>query len=159
MVAKVKMIGYIDNVIFIKLKQTVILITENQLNKSPQQGTNPSQGMGQKSKGGFDPFPNRKGLVERTPLIKHAGPHKTQEDIARQQNQERSHTNAENQAYLKDVINHVLAGEGIGWLKMNRFKKLMEDESYRTLVLSKLNKTLDKRIAPDDHIDDVVNFF
>ncbi|KAL9883197.1 rab3 GDP-GTP exchange factor isoform 1-T1 [Glossina fuscipes fuscipes] len=128
---------------------------KNQSNKSPQQATNPSQIMGQKSKSGFDPFPNRKGLVERTPLIKHAGPHKTQEDIARQQNQERSHTNAENQAYLKDVINHVLAGEGIGWLKMNRFKKLMEDESYRTLVLSKLNKTLDKRIAPDDHIDDV----
>ncbi|KAH8396457.1 hypothetical protein KR222_010437, partial [Zaprionus bogoriensis] len=104
----------------------------------------------------FDPFPGRKGLVERTPLIKHAGPRQTQEDLTRQQNQERSHSNAENQAFLKDVTNQVLAGEGVGWLKLNRFKKLMEDESYRTLVLSKLNKTLDKKIAPDDHIDDVV---
>ncbi|XP_044572736.1 MAP kinase-activating death domain protein isoform X5 [Drosophila ananassae] len=103
----------------------------------------------------FDPFPGRKGLVERTPLIKHSGPRQTQEELTRQQNQERSHSNAENQAFLKDVTNQVLAGEGVGWLKLNRFKKLMEDESYRTLVLSKLNKTLDKKIAPDDHIDDV----
>ncbi|KAH8338151.1 hypothetical protein KR059_010124 [Drosophila kikkawai] len=111
-----------------------------------------------KSKTGinFDPFPGRKGLVERTPLIKHSGPRQTQEELTRQQNQERSHSNAENQAFLKDVTNQVLAGEGVGWLKLNRFKKLMEDESYRTLVLSKLNKTLDKKIAPDDHIDDVV---
>lgn len=44
----------------------------------------------------------------------------------------------------------------MGWLKLNRLKKLMEDESYRNFVLSKLNKTLDRKIAPDDHIDDVV---
>jgi hypothetical protein len=53
----------------------------------------------------------------------------------------------------------VLAGEGVGWLKLNRLKKLMEDEAYRTLVLGKLNKTLDRKIAPDDHIDDVVSIF
>uniref|UniRef100_A0A1I8P2U7 MAP kinase-activating death domain protein n=1 Tax=Stomoxys calcitrans TaxID=35570 RepID=A0A1I8P2U7_STOCA len=125
--------------------------------KTPQPQQHQGQTMGPKSKSGlgFDPFPGRKGLVERTPLIKHSGPHKTQEDITRQQNQERSHSNAENQAFLKDMTSQVLAGEGIGWLKMNRFRKLMEDESYRTLVLSKLNKTLDKKIAPDDHIDDM----
>lgn len=33
----------------------------------------------------------------------------------------------------------------------------MEDESYRNFVLSKINKTLDRKIAPDDHIDDVVS--
>lgn len=55
------------------------------------------------------------------------------------------------------VVNQVLEGEGVGWLKLNRLKKLMEDESYRNFVLSKLNKTLDKKIAPDDHIDDVVS--
>ncbi|XP_028899782.2 MAP kinase-activating death domain protein isoform X5 [Zeugodacus cucurbitae] len=125
-----------------------------------QQQAHPQYSSGslqQKAKSGinFDPFPSRKGLVERTPLIKHSGPGQTQEDITRQQNQERSHSNTENQAFLKDVITQVLAGEGVGWLKMNRFKKLMEDESYRTLVLGKLNKTLDKKIMPDDHIDDV----
>lgn len=51
----------------------------------------------------------------------------------------------------------MLAGEGVGWLKLNRLKKLMEDESYRTLVLEKLNRTLDKKIGADDHIDDVVS--
>lgn len=135
----------------------ILPITENQQKQSPVQHKPPSAGS-VKGKGGinFDPFPGRKGLVERTPLIKHSGPRQTQEELTRQQNQERSHSNAENQAFLKDVTNQVLAGEGVGWLKLNRFKKLMEDESYRTLVLSKLNKTLDKKIAPDDHIDDVV---
>lgn len=75
--------------------------------------------------------------------------------MQRQQNAERSSSNAENQAFLKDVCNQVINGEGVGWLKLNRFRKLMEDESYRMLVLGKLNKTLDRKIAPDDHIDDV----
>lgn len=52
---------------------------------------------------GFDPFPSRKGLVERNPLIKHAGPKQTQEDFARQQNAERTSSNSENQAFLNDV--------------------------------------------------------
>lgn len=103
----------------------------------------------------FDSFPGRKALVERTPLIKHATQRQTQEEIQRQQNAERSTSNSENQAFLRDVINQALAGEGVGWLKLNRLRKLMEDESYRTLVLGKLNKTLDKKIAPDDHIDDI----
>lgn len=103
----------------------------------------------------FDSFPGRKALAERTPLIKHSGPRQTQEEIQRQQNAERSSSNTENQAFLKDIIAQVLAGEGVGWLKLNRLRKLMEDESYRMLVLGKLNRTLDKKIAPDDHIDDI----
>jgi hypothetical protein len=54
-------------------------------------------------------------------------------------------------------VNQVLEGEGVGWLKLNRLKKLMEDESYRNFVVSKLNRTLDRKISPDDHIDDVVS--
>lgn len=56
------------------------------------------------------------------------------------------------------VVTQVLAGEGVGWLKLNRLKKLMEDENYRDLVVTKLNKGLNRKISPDDHIDDVVNF-
>ncbi|XP_058443938.1 MAP kinase-activating death domain protein isoform X2 [Malaya genurostris] len=108
-----------------------------------------------KDKLSFDPFPGRKGLVERTPLIRHSGPKQTQEELQRLQNAERSSSNSENQAFLKDLVNQVLAGEGVGWLKLNRLKKLMEDESYRMLVLGKLNKTLERKIGPDDHIDDV----
>ena len=49
-----------------------------------------------------------------------------------------------------------MEGEGVGWLKLNRIRKLMEDENYRNLVVSRLNKTLDQKIGPDEHIDDVV---
>ena len=51
----------------------------------------------------------------------------------------------------------MIEGEGIGWLKLNRVRKLMEDETYRMLVVSGLNRTLDRKIGPDDHIDDVVS--
>ena len=56
------------------------------------------------------------------------------------------------------MVTQVLAGEGVGWLKLNRLKKLMEDENYRDLVVTKLNKGLNRKISPNDHIDDVVNF-
>lgn len=48
-----------------------------------------------------------------------------------------------------------MKGEGIGWLKLNRVKKLMEDESYRNLVLSQINRNVESRIRPDDRISDV----
>lgn len=32
----------------------------------------------------------------------------------------------------------------------------MEEEGYRNLIVSKLNRTLDNKISPSDHIDDVV---
>lgn len=56
------------------------------------------------------------------------------------------------------MVTQVLAGEGVGWLKLNRLKKLMEDENYRDLVVTKLNKGLNRKISPNDHIDDVVSF-
>lgn len=64
---------------------------------------------------------------------------------------------SDNQTFLKETINSVLEGEGVGWLKLSRVKKLMEDENYRNLVVSRLNKTLERKIGPDDHIDDVVS--
>lgn len=48
-----------------------------------------------------------------------------------------------------------MEGEGVGWLKLSRIKKLMEDENYRNLVVSRINKTLERKVGPDDHIDDV----
>ncbi|CAH1174243.1 unnamed protein product [Phaedon cochleariae] len=105
------------------------------------------------AKGMFGPFHRGpKGLAEKSPLIKHS-PRK--QDDQWKQAVDKNATNNENQAFLKDVVTSVLDGEGVGWLKLNRLKKLMEDESYRNFVLSKLNKTLDRKIAPDDHIDDV----
>ncbi|XP_039280575.1 MAP kinase-activating death domain protein isoform X3 [Nilaparvata lugens] len=105
----------------------------------------------------FGPFPKgRKGPVERSQLIRHTTTGRGRTDEAqRQQTQERSTSNSENQAFLNDVVNQVLAGEGVGWLKLNRLKKLMEDESYRNFVLSKINKTLERKISPADHLEDV----
>ena len=31
---------------------------------------------------------------------------------------------SENHQFLKDVVQQVLAGDGVGWLKLNRLKKL-----------------------------------
>ncbi|KMQ93066.1 map kinase-activating death domain protein [Lasius niger] len=131
------------------------------------------------------PFPKvagKTGLVERSSLIKHSSHKVNQEEAQRMQNAERSSTNSDNQAFLNDasirkcyfnssfknstqfyvlltdlfqVVTQVLAGEGVGWLKLNRLKKLMEDENYRDLVVTKLNKGLNRKISPDDHIDDV----
>jgi len=46
----------------------------------------------------------------------------------------------------------------VGWLRVGRLKKLFEDESYRVMTVAKINKTLDRKIGPDDHIDDVVSY-
>ncbi|CAG4964538.1 unnamed protein product [Parnassius apollo] len=99
----------------------------------------------------FGPFSQgARGLVQRSPLIRHAAPaphsppHTT-----------RTNANTENQAFLNDLVQHVLEGEGVGWLKLNRLKKLMEDESYRNMVLSKLNRNFNRKITPNDKVDDV----
>lgn len=140
--------------------QTSSMFSELFGNKSPRsvspQTQNTSTARPKEKAQPFGPFPKgRKGLVERSSLIRHASARGRQDELQRQQSAERSSTNAENQAFLKDVVNQVLEGEGVGWLKLNRLKKLMEDESYRNFVVSKLNRTLDKKISPADHIDDV----
>ncbi len=64
--------------------------------------------------------------------------------------------NNENQLFLKQVLTSVMEGQGVGWLKFNRVKRLMEDENYRNFVLSRLNTSLDKKLANDEeHIEDV----
>ncbi len=64
--------------------------------------------------------------------------------------------NSENQQFLKDVLQTVLDGQGVGWLKYNRIKRLMEDENNRNFVLSRLNTSLDKKLSNDEeHIEDI----
>ncbi|XP_043266245.1 MAP kinase-activating death domain protein isoform X8 [Colletes gigas] len=125
-------------------------------NSNRNTGLHPQSQKSEKKTPMLGPFPKtgKTGLAERSSLIKHSNK-SSQEDIQRMQNAERSSTNSDNQAFLTDVVNQVLTGEGVGWLKLNRLKKLMEDESYRDLVVTKLNKGLNKKISPDDHIDDV----
>jgi hypothetical protein len=54
------------------------------------------------------------------------------------------------------VLANVLEGFGVGWLKFNRVKRLMEDENYRNFMLSRLNTSLDKKLSNDEqHIEDI----
>lgn len=65
---------------------------------------------------------------------------------------------SESQQFLKEVINSVLEGKGLSWMKVSRINKLMEDENYRNFVISRLNRNLDQKVPEDAvHIDDVVS--
>jgi hypothetical protein len=101
------------------------------------------------------PFPKQNRKIEKPHLVKHGV---TTSQLPRQQSVEsKANTHSENQQFLKEIITNVLDGQGIGWLKINRVKKLMEDENYRNFVLSRLNTNLDKKYSDeDDHIEDVV---
>ena len=112
---------------------------------------------------GQGPFPRastRRGLVEKSPLIRHPSTVSsmsvtvTGDDTGSSS----SSVSSENHQFLKDVIDQVLAGDGVGWLKLSKLKKLMEDDTYRMLILNKLITSLEPKVAPDDHIQDVVSY-
>jgi hypothetical protein len=54
------------------------------------------------------------------------------------------------------TIDRVLQGEGIGWLRSNRLKKLMEEESNRMFALNYFNKCVKNRMMGNGHIHDHV---
>ncbi|KAH9522625.1 hypothetical protein DERF_006191 [Dermatophagoides farinae] len=104
----------------------------------------------------FGPFPKgKKGLIEKSNLIRHTSAQNQQQQQQQQTIDQKNQNHSDNQLFLKDSINSVLEGEGIGWLKLSRLKKLMEDEQYRALVIQLLNKAMPRKIGPDDHIEDV----
>ena len=137
-------------------------------------------------RGQTGPFPRpggRRGLVEKSPLIRHpstlsAGALPVYTGM--EDGTDIHHNNVistENHQFLKDVSNilnlrswdffvlwwnilqivdQVLTGDGVGWLKLSRLKKLMQDENYRVIILNKLVSSLEHKVAPDDHIQDVV---
>lgn len=92
-------------------------------------------------------------LVQKTRLIKHSTVLNDQPE--KPQPIRTTQSDGDNQQFLKEVTTAVIKGEGIGWLKLNRLKKLMEDESYRDIVLSQIHRNLESRIRPDDRICDV----
>ena len=52
----------------------------------------------------------------------------------------------------------MLEGQGVGFWKLSKVKKLLEDENYRNFVVSRLNTTLDRKLTEEDpHLDDVVS--
>ncbi|BFZ04225.1 hypothetical protein BsWGS_07264 [Bradybaena similaris] len=103
----------------------------------------------------FTPLGNRKALVEKSGLVKHATS-RVQKEPTRIVQGEKANANSESQQFLKEVINSVLEGKGLSWMKVSRINKLMEDENYRNFVISRLNRNLDQKVPEDAvHIDDV----
>lgn len=105
------------------------------------------------------PFPKQNRKIDKPNLVKQTLTNSNASMLIRQHTIEsKANTHSENQQFLKEVVTSVLDGQGIGWLKINRVKKLMEDENYRNFVLSRLNTNLDKKYSDeDDHIEDVVS--
>ncbi|CAL1535362.1 unnamed protein product [Lymnaea stagnalis] len=122
--------------------------SKQQAQSAPQSKATPSKP--------FTPLGNRKALVEKSGLVKHATNRKPKEPPKLSPVETKANSNSENQQFLKEVINNVLEGKGVGWLKLNRTKQLMEDENYRNFVVSRLNRNLDQKVSEDAfHIDDV----
>lgn len=64
---------------------------------------------------------------------------------------------SENQQFLKEVVQSVLDGQGVGWLNMKKVRRLLENEQLRVFVLSKLNRAIQsEEDARQEVIRDVV---
>ncbi|XP_052416522.1 MAP kinase-activating death domain protein isoform X10 [Carassius gibelio] len=91
------------------------------------------------------PFPSLKGarapraLVDQKPsVIKHSPTVKRESPSP----QGRSNNTSENQQFLKEVVQSVHDGQGVGWLNMKKVRRLLENEQLRVFVLSKLNRSV-----------------
>ncbi|CAG9540111.1 unnamed protein product [Cercopithifilaria johnstoni] len=62
---------------------------------------------------------------------------------------------SKNQQVVREICDQILAGQGVGVFTYPKLKRLMEDESLRQLVCSKLNLGLDVQHFEDDFIQDV----
>lgn len=66
---------------------------------------------------------------------------------------------SENQQFLKEVVQSVLDGQGVGWLNMKKVRRLLENEQLRVFVLSKLNRAVQsEEDARQEIIRDVVRY-
>ncbi len=65
---------------------------------------------------------------------------------------------SKNQQAVRDICDQVLNGQGVGVFMYGKMKRLMEDESLRELVCSKLNLGLDLEQFNDEDaaIPDIV---
>ncbi|CAJ0938342.1 unnamed protein product, partial [Mesorhabditis belari] len=59
---------------------------------------------------------------------------------------------SKNQQTVREVCDAILAGQGIGMFAYPKFKRLMEDESLRELVCSKLNLGLENRLTEEEFV-------
>ncbi|XP_054627066.1 MAP kinase-activating death domain protein isoform X20 [Dunckerocampus dactyliophorus] len=88
------------------------------------------------------PFPSLKGarapralVDQKSSVIKHSPTVKRESPSPQGGN-----NTSENQQFLKEVVQSVLDGQGVGWLNMKKVRRLLENEQLRVFVLSKLNR-------------------
>ncbi|XP_056601362.1 MAP kinase-activating death domain protein isoform X3 [Triplophysa dalaica] len=91
------------------------------------------------------PFPSLKGarapralVDQKSSVIKHSPTVKRESPSP----QGRANNTSENQQFLKEVVQSVLDGQGVGWLNMKKVRRLLENEQLRVFVLSKLNRAI-----------------
>uniref|UniRef100_A0A3B4UQ98 MAP kinase-activating death domain protein n=1 Tax=Seriola dumerili TaxID=41447 RepID=A0A3B4UQ98_SERDU len=91
------------------------------------------------------PFPSLKGarapralVDQKSSVIKHSPTVKRESPSP----QGRVNNTSENQQFLKEVVQSVLDGQGVGWLNMKKVRRLLENEQLRVFVLSKLNRAI-----------------
>uniref|UniRef100_A0A8C7GUD8 MAP kinase-activating death domain protein n=1 Tax=Oncorhynchus kisutch TaxID=8019 RepID=A0A8C7GUD8_ONCKI len=104
----------------------------------------PNKGGLREKAAGAGPFPNLKGTVlmalvdQKSSVIKHSPTVKRESPSP----QGRANNTSENQQFLKEVVQSVLEGQGVGWLNMKKVRRLLENEQLRVFVLSKLNRAV-----------------
>uniref|UniRef100_A0A4W5MPH1 MAP kinase-activating death domain protein n=1 Tax=Hucho hucho TaxID=62062 RepID=A0A4W5MPH1_9TELE len=107
----------------------------------------PNKGGLREKAAGAGPFPNLKGgargppralVDQKSSVIKHSPTVKRESPSP----QGRANNTSENQQFLKEVVQSVLEGQGVGWLNMKKVRRLLENEQLRVFVLSKLNRAI-----------------
>uniref|UniRef100_A0A7N8XAP6 MAP kinase-activating death domain protein n=1 Tax=Mastacembelus armatus TaxID=205130 RepID=A0A7N8XAP6_9TELE len=74
----------------------------------------------------------KSSVIKHSPTVKRESPSP----------QGRINNTSENQQFLKEVVQSVLDGQGVGWLNMKKVRRLLENEQLRVFVLSKLNRAV-----------------
>ncbi|XP_064191805.1 MAP kinase-activating death domain protein isoform X2 [Anguilla rostrata] len=82
--------------------------------------------------------PPRALVDQKSSVIKHSPTVKKESPSP----QGRANNTSENQQFLKEVVQSVLEGQGVGWLNMKKVRRLLENEQLRVFVLSKLNRAI-----------------
>uniref|UniRef100_A0A673WVR6 MAP kinase-activating death domain protein n=1 Tax=Salmo trutta TaxID=8032 RepID=A0A673WVR6_SALTR len=82
--------------------------------------------------------PPRALVDQKSSVIKHSPTVKRESPSP----QGRANNTSENQQFLKEVVQSVLEGQGVGWLNMKKVRRLLENEQLRVFVLSKLNRAV-----------------
>uniref|UniRef100_A0A914E0Z3 MAP kinase-activating death domain protein n=1 Tax=Acrobeloides nanus TaxID=290746 RepID=A0A914E0Z3_9BILA len=62
---------------------------------------------------------------------------------------------SKNQQTIRDICDQILAGQSIGVFTYPKVKRLLEDESLRELVCSKLNLGLEVQYSEDDFVQEI----